>query len=123
MSFLNGLTVGIVVTLLIVGVAEHFFGNGSPLIGRVPRWGQGVATKVEQRILNGIGLLCVVFQTVITVFVALLLSQEPMNQRGLVLVIGWLTASLIYGLLLAFLGTRSATVIYGYDGIERTSPD
>jgi hypothetical protein len=123
MTCLNGLVIGIVGTLLIVGVAEHFFGKGSPLLGRVPRWSEGVATKVEQRTLNGLGLFCLVCQTVITLFVALLFFQEPMNRRALVLVIGWLTASLLFGLLFALLGTRTATVIYGYDGKRRTSPD
>jgi hypothetical protein len=122
MSFWNGLLIGIVGTLLIVGIAEHFFGNGSPLLGRIPRWRHGVATRVEQRTLNGAGLLCLVLQTLITLFVALLLSQQPVNQRGLMLVIGWLTASLIFGLLFAFLGTRSASVIYGYDGTQRSAP-
>jgi hypothetical protein len=123
MSFWNGLVIGVVGTLMIAGVAEHFFGNGSPLLGRIPRWRHGVATKVEQRTLNGIGLLCVVLQTLITLFVALLLAQEPINQRGLVLIIGWLAASLTFGMLFAFLGTRSASVIYGYDGTQRSAPD
>jgi hypothetical protein len=123
MSFSNGLVIGVVATLLIVGVMQHFFGNGSPLVGRVPRWRQGVATKVEQRTPNGMGLFCLVCQTVITLFAALLFSQEPMNQGAIVVVLGWITSSLIFGILFAFLGTRSTSVIYGYDGTQRTAPD
>jgi hypothetical protein len=123
MSCLNGLVIGIVGTLLVVGVAEHFFGKGSPLIGRIPRWRQGVATKVEQQTLNGFGILCIVCETVLTLFFALLLSEAHTNHYDLVMVFGWLTSSLLFGLLFALLGTRTATAIYGYDGKERTSPD
>jgi hypothetical protein len=118
MSYLNGLATGIVGTLLIIGVVEYFFGNGSPLLGRVTRWREAVATTVEQRTLNGLGLFFIVCQIATTLFVALLLSELAIK-RDLILVIGWLTASLTFGLLLALFGTRTATAIYGYDGKEQ----
>jgi hypothetical protein len=123
MSYLTGVVIGIVGTLLIVGVVEHVFGNGPPLLGRVPRCSKGVATKVEQRTLNGLGLFFIVCQIATTLFVALLLSELPVNQRDLILAVGWLTASLTFGWLLALFGTRTATAIYGYDGKEQSSPN
>ena len=118
MTFFNGLTIGIIGTLLVVGVAQHFFGSGSPLVGRIPRWRQGVATKVEQQTLNGFGVLCIVCETVLTLFFALLFSEQRMHHHDTMVVLGWLTSSLIFGILFSFLGTRTATVIYNYDRTE-----
>jgi hypothetical protein len=123
MNFCNGLTIGVIGTLLVVGVANHFFGKGSALVGRIPRWRQGVATKVEQKTLNGFGILCIVCETVLTLFFALLFSEAHTKNYDLVVVFGWLTSSLLFGILFSFLGTRTATVIFGYNGTQRTFPD
>ena len=104
--------------MLIGGIIEWFNRSGSPFVNHVPRWRQGVATKLEQQTLNGYGIVLVVCQGVITLLIAALLSEPLKFQYGLFLVIAWFAASLVFGVLFAYLGTRSATIVYRYDEIE-----
>ena len=78
----------------------------------------GVETKIEQRFLNGMGLICAVSQGVTTLLFALILSQDVMHRNLLALVIAWFAASLILGVMFAIAGYRSETVTYRHSELE-----
>jgi hypothetical protein len=111
-DFIGGLLIGASCAFLTVGVVQWFSSRRSRL-GPDPLRTNGVVTKVEQRILNGTGLICAVSQAVITLFFALIVSGDTANRYLVALVIAWFAASLMLGVILAVGGYRSETISCG----------
>jgi hypothetical protein len=109
MNFFDGLLVGASCALLGVGVIQWFSSRASQPARRNVPTGGGATIQIEKNKLNGIGLLCLSSQTVITLLFGAIYS-EAHTHYGLELVIGWLASTLTLGIVFAALGTQSETI-------------
>jgi hypothetical protein len=113
-DFIGGLLVGASCACLIVGTVQWFYSRRLSL-GPDPLSPKRVVTKIEHRILNGIGLTCAVSQGAVTLLFGLMLAQDEMHRDFLPLIIAWFTATLMLGVMVIVGGYRSETTIYRYD--------
>jgi hypothetical protein len=99
---------------MIIGTVQWFYSRRSRL-GPDPSRTKGVVTKIEHRVLNGIGLTCAVSQGAVTLLFGLMLAQDEMHRHFLPLIIAWFAASFMFGVLLVVGGYRSETTTYRYE--------
>jgi hypothetical protein len=118
-DFIGGVLMGASSACLVAGVVQWFSNRRRARLKPDPFKTNGVVTKIEQRKLNGAGLTCVVSQSAITLFFALLLSEDGMYHHLLALIIAWFAATFMFGVILAIGGYRSETSTYGYEEQER----